>query len=178
MVSNPAYRHSIRFAFAPLLAALLCVACTSKAESVAGREKVAHCGATTPSSKSEAGLEQRSLCVDSGLKKHSFTVEMAITSQQQMQGMMFRTELADDKGMLFPFDDIRPASFWMKNTVIPLDIIFVRKDGTIANIAVNTVPYSTDPVPSDGPVAAVLELRGGLTLELGINAGDRVYWSD
>jgi uncharacterized membrane protein (UPF0127 family) len=95
-----------------------------------------------------------------------------------MQGLMFRTELADDKGMLFPFDDVRPASFWMKNTVIPLDIIFVRKDGTIANIAVNTVPYSTDPVPSDGPVAAVLELRGGLTLELGINAGDRVYWSD
>jgi uncharacterized membrane protein (UPF0127 family) len=94
-----------------------------------------------------------------------------------MQGLMFRTELADNRGMLFPFDDVRPASFWMKNTVIPLDIIFVREDGTIANIAVNTVPYSMDPVTSDGPVAAVLELRGGLTRELGINAGDRVRWA-
>ena len=168
----------MKLLFIPLLAALLCAGCTGTAESAAIADTIAGCGKTNAPSKSEAGLEQRSLCVVSGPTKHSFTVEMAITSQQQMQGMMFRTELADDKGMLFPFDDVRPASFWMKNTVIPLDIIFVRKDGTIANIAVNTVPYSTDPVPSDGPVAAVLELRGGLTLELGINAGDRVYWND
>jgi uncharacterized membrane protein (UPF0127 family) len=78
--------------------------------------------------------------------------------------------------MIFPFPQPRPASFWMKNTVISLDIIFVRSNGTIESIAENTVPYSTDPVVSGEPVAAVLELRGGLTAELGIAAGDKVAW--
>lgn len=90
---------------------------------------------------------------------------------------MFRTELADDKGMIFPFADARMAGFWMKNTVIPLDIIFIRADGKIENIAANTTPYSTDPVELTAPVAAVLELRGGLTAELGIKPGDSVHWT-
>ena len=68
------------------------------------------------------------------------------------------------------------ASFWMKNTLIPLDIIFVRPDGTIVNIAENTVPLSLEPVPSLEPVGAVLELAGGRTAELGIKAGDKVEW--
>lgn len=127
--------------------------------------------------QSEAGLEQTSLCVTSGKKSHAFTVEIAHTSLQQNRGLMFRTSLADNKGMIFPFPETRIASFWMKNTVIPLDIIFVRKDGTIENIAANTVPYSTDPVESTAPVAAVLELRGGLAAELGIKPGDTVRWT-
>lgn len=128
-------------------------------------------------SQSEAGLEQAQLCITSGAKVHGFTVEIARTTAQQARGLMFRTSLADDKGMVFPFPELRIASFWMKNTVIPLDIIFVREDGTIENIAANTTPYSTDPVVSTAPVAAVLELRGGLAAQLGIKPGDTVRWT-
>jgi uncharacterized protein len=125
---------------------------------------------------SEAGLDQVELCITSAGKSRTFTVEVAATSQEQAKGLMFRDKLADDRGMIFPFDQPRMASFWMKNTVIPLDIIFIRADGTIENIAENTIPYSTDQVTATGPVTAVLELRGGLTGELGIVAGDKVRW--
>jgi uncharacterized membrane protein (UPF0127 family) len=96
---------------------------------------------------------------------------------EQAKGLMFRTALADNAGMVFPFPEPRMASFWMKNTVIPLDIIFVRTNGTIESIAENTIPYSTIPVASGEPVGAVLELRGGLSAELGISAGDKVKWT-
>ncbi|QTD54956.1 DUF192 domain-containing protein [Parasphingorhabdus cellanae] len=125
---------------------------------------------------SEAGLRLIPLTVTSGTETHSFTVELAKTSQEQARGLMFRTELAPDRGMIFPFVQERMASFWMKNTVIPLDIIFVRSDGTIESIAANTTPYSLDPVRSGEPVAAVLELAGGRAAELGISAGDKVEW--
>jgi len=84
--------------------------------------------------------------------------------------------MADDHGMLFVFKVQQPVGFWMKNTLIPLDMIFIREDGTIANIAVNTVPLSLDVVPSAEPVAAVLEIAGGRSAELGIKAGDTVDW--
>ena len=105
-----------------------------------------------------------------------FTVEVAATPQQQEAGLMFRKELADDGGMLFPMDPPRTASFWMKNTLIPLDMLFIRTDGTIAFIGANTVPYSREPVSAGVPVAAVLELRGGRVAELGIKEGDLVQW--
>ncbi len=126
---------------------------------------------------STAGLQQVTLCVTSKDKTRAFTVEIAATSQQQAQGMMYRESMADDTGMIFPFDRPRPASFWMKNTLIPLDIIFVRENGTIESIAADTAPYSEEPVTSQGTVGSVLELRGGLTAELGIKAGDKVVWS-
>ncbi len=154
--------------------ALLASACTA-----ANGGSVAKASGCTPGEAREAsaaGLEQVVLCIESGSKTRSFVVEIARTSQQQAKGMMFRTELADNRGMIFPFVETRMASFWMKNTVIPLDIIFIRPDGRIENIAENTIPYSTDPVESTAPVAAVLELRGGLTSELGIAAGDSVRW--
>jgi hypothetical protein len=135
------------------------------------------CSAGEALATSDAGLEQTSLCIKSGSKTHAFTVEIARSSQQQARGLMFRTELPDSKGMIFPFGEERMASFWMKNTVIPLDIIFIRKDGKIENIAANTIPYSTDPVESTAPVSAVLELRGGLTAQLGIKPGDTVRWT-
>ena len=91
-------------------------------------------------------------------------------------GLMYRNRLAPDRGMIFPFDPPRDASFWMRNTLIPLDMIFVRADGSIANIAVNTVPYSEESVRSEGRVAAVLEIAGGRTAELGIKPGDKVEW--
>jgi uncharacterized membrane protein (UPF0127 family) len=94
---------------------------------------------------------------------------------------MYRTGLADDYGMLFwpypPDGPPRAASFWMKNTPSPLDILFIRPDGTIAHIAENTVPQSEVPVGSGEPVNAVLELRGGRALDLGIAEGDHVSWA-
>ena len=78
--------------------------------------------------------------------------------------------------MIFPFDTARVASFWMRNTLIPLDMIFVRADGTITNIAENTVPLSKEPVTSCEDVIAVLEIPGGRSAELGIKAGDKVEW--
>lgn len=142
-----------------------------------GSREAKGCAAGTALEASEAGLEQTRLCILSGTKTHAFIVEIARTSPQQARGLMFRTELADDKGMIFPFGEPRMASFWMKNTVIPLDIIFVRSDGKIENIAANTTPYSTDPVESTAAVSAVLELRGGLSAELGIKPGDTVRWT-
>ena len=89
---------------------------------------------------------------------------------------MHRQSLAPDRGMIFPYDPPQPVGFWMKNTLIPLDMIFIRPDGTIANIAANTVPLSLEMVPSVEPVAAVLEIAGGRSAELGIKAGDKVDW--
>jgi len=124
----------------------------------------------------QPGLEQVALTVTSGGKVHRFVVEVARTPEEQATGLMNRTSLAPDRGMVFPFDPPRDASFWMKNTLIPLDIIFVRGDGSIANIEANTVPLSLDPVMSAGPVRAVLEIAGGRAGELGIKAGDKADW--
>ena len=127
--------------------------------------------------RSPAGLEQVPLTITSSNKTHRFTVELAQTAEEQATGLMNRSSLGPDRGMVFPFDPPREASFWMKNTLIPLDMIFIRADGTIANIAANTVPLSLQPVFSDGTVAAVLEIAGGRSAELGIKAGDTVKWS-
>jgi len=126
--------------------------------------------------KSPAGLEQVPLTITSGGGLHRFTVEVASTSEQQAMGLMYRNKLSPDRGMVFPFDPPRDASFWMRNTLIPLDMIFIRADGSIANIEANTVPYSEEPVTSDGPVMAVLEIAGGRSAELGIKPGDKVEW--
>jgi uncharacterized membrane protein (UPF0127 family) len=90
---------------------------------------------------------------------------------------MFRTELADDEAMLFPSDQPGTRGFWMKNTPLPLDIIFIGLDGRISNIAAMTVPYSTETVFSEGPASAVFEIRGGLAEELGIVPGDRLEYT-
>jgi uncharacterized membrane protein (UPF0127 family) len=106
----------------------------------------------------------------------SFTVEMAVSEAEQARGLMYRTELAPDAGMLFPLAPPRMTAFWMRNTLIPLDMIFIRADGTIARIAANTVPYSLNPVSSGEPVAAVLEIAGGQAARAGIAEGDKVRW--
>lgn len=127
---------------------------------------------------SPAGLDLRPLTIRSGDRTHRFTVEVARTVEQQAQGLMFRESLAPNEGMIFPFSPPRPASFWMRNTLIPLDMIFIRADGTIARIAANTVPLSEDSVAVGEPVAAVLEIAGGRAAELGITEADRVTWQD
>ena len=126
--------------------------------------------------RSAAGLEQVPLTIRSGARTHRFTVEVARTPKEQEIGLMNRQSLAPDRGMIFPYDPPQPAAFWMKNTLIPLDMIFIRADGGIARIAANTVPLSLEPVPAGEPVAAVLEIAGGRSAELGIRAGDAVDW--
>ncbi|MEE9433153.1 MAG: DUF192 domain-containing protein [Sphingorhabdus sp.] len=158
------------------ICALSLAACTLPANGEGAAAASGNCAAGEAGGTSEAGLEQIALCIESDGEMHLFTAEVAKTIQQQARGLMFRTQLADDAGMLFPYDKPQTLSFWMKNTVIPLDIIFIRDDGSIESIAANTVPYSLEPVAAGAPVTAVLELRGGRTVELGIKAGDRVVW--
>ena len=105
---------------------------------------------------------------------HTFTVEIALTPEEQAKGLMFRRELSEGEGMLFDFHHEQPASFWMKNTYVSLDMIFIRGDGTILKIAENTVPLSEALVQSGGPVRAVLEVVAGTARKLGIVPGDRV----
>lgn len=116
------------------------------------------------------------LTIRSASATHRFTVEVAHTPEQQATGLMNRQSVAPDRGMIFPYDPPQDVGFWMKNTLVPLDMIFIRADGTIARIEANTVPLSLELVAAGEPVAAVLELAGGRAAELGIRAGDRVEW--
>ena len=112
--------------------------------------------------------------VASGEARHRFTVEIADDVQERSRGLMFRQSMAEDAGMLFIYPTERVASFWMKNTYIPLDMLFIASDGTILQIAPMTEPHSLVPVRSDAPVRAVLEINGGLSGTLGIEPGDTV----
>ena len=125
---------------------------------------------------SPAGLELAPLEIRSGNRTHRFTVEVARTFAQQERGLMFRKKVGPSEGMLFPFSPPQTATFWMKNTLIPLDMLFIRADGTIAFVAANTKPMSLDPVTAGEPVVAVLEIAGGRSLQLGIKDGDRASW--
>jgi uncharacterized membrane protein (UPF0127 family) len=103
-----------------------------------------------------------------------FSVEMATTEQERETGLMYRKELPDGKGMLFDFSPEQQVSMWMKNTYIPLDMIFIRADGRILRIAENTEPLSTKIIPSGGPAKGVLEVIAGTAKKYGIAPGDRV----
>jgi len=119
-------------------------------------------------------LQQLEIASKTGV--HIFGVEMAVTPEEQARGLMFRRELPDMQGMLFDFHREQPTSFWMKNTYIPLDMIFIRGDGRIQRIEENTVPLSEALVPANGPVTAraVLEVIAGTARKLGLAPGDRV----
>ncbi len=139
--------------------ALLVAAFTSPASS---------CGQTD-----DAGPQNR-LAIASGDDCLEFQVELALTPEQRSRGLMFRTELAEDEGMLFDFGAPRPVGMWMRNTYIPLDMLFIDGDGRITRIEANAEPLSERTISSGGPVRAVLELPGGTTEKLGIEPGDRV----
>jgi uncharacterized membrane protein (UPF0127 family) len=104
-----------------------------------------------------------------------FTVELASNFESQQHGLMNRRQLAPDGGMLFDFRRDASQSFWMKDTYLPLDMLFIRSDGTISSIVPNAVPLSTTPIRSAEPVRAVLEINGGKAIELGIASGDQVH---
>jgi uncharacterized protein len=109
--------------------------------------------------------------------RHTFTIELARTRSQMERGLMFREQLAADHGMLFLYDSDRAVAFWMKNTLIPLDLLFIGSDGTILQIAKRAVPLSTAVIAAQMPVRAVLEVNGGTADRLGIAVGDRVLYS-
>jgi len=117
-------------------------------------------------------LEPLTIVGQSG--RHQFSVEVARNDGDRAQGLMFRRSMPPDRGMLFDFERVQPISMWMQNTYIPLDMLFIRADGTIARVAENAEPLSTRAIPSGEPVLAVLELNAGTARRLGIKAGDRV----
>jgi uncharacterized membrane protein (UPF0127 family) len=109
-----------------------------------------------------------------GGREIKFDVDLALDDVHRSHGLMFRKKLGPYEGMLFDFFQEMPVSFWMKNTLIPLDMLFIAADGTIKHIAANAVPMSTDTIPSQFPVRAVLEINGGSAALLGIKPGDKV----
>ena len=115
------------------------------------------------------------LVIDASHGPVRFTVELAASSETQESGLMFRRTMAPDHGMLFDFHRPLYVSFWMKNTILPLDMVFILSDGTVTGVAANAVPYSTKAILSDQPVRAVLEINAGLGKALGIVPGSRVH---
>ena len=106
--------------------------------------------------------------------EHRSTVEVATTDAERGQGLMFRTAMAPDAGMLFDFKQVEPVAMWMKDTYLPLDMLFIARDGRIVHIAERTVPFSLATISSGEPVLAVLELNSGTASRLKIKPGDRV----
>ncbi len=122
----------------------------------------------------QTGLPVSDLVINTAAGPKKFRVELANTDASRSRGMMFRTQMAPDAGMLFDFFTEQPASFWMRNTLIPLDMIFIKADGTILNIHQRAIPHDETSVNSAGPVRAVLEVNGGTASRLGIKPGDKV----
>jgi uncharacterized protein len=116
--------------------------------------------------------EPLTIATQGGARK--FSVEVMRDDAGRSRGLMFRRHMASDHGMLFDFERTEPVTMWMKNTYLPLDMVFIRQDGTVARVAADTEPLSTAIIPSNGPVLAVLELNAGTAARLGIKPGDRV----
>jgi uncharacterized membrane protein (UPF0127 family) len=108
---------------------------------------------------------------------HPFNVELALTTQEQMTGLMNREKMPKNAGMLFFFGTEAERAFWMKNTLIPLDLIFIKSNGDILHIHKNAIPNDLTSMPSLGPAAGVLEINGGLSEKLNIQAGDKIIHS-
>lgn len=122
-----------------------------------------------------AALPVTNLSIDTAKGHPAFKVEVAGDHASQEQGLMFRKTMPANVGMLFDFHEPVLTSFWMKNTILPLDIIFIRPDGTVSSVAADAVPYSEASIPASEPVRAVLELNAGRAKALGIEPGDRVH---
>ncbi|MGB3448350.1 MAG: DUF192 domain-containing protein [Xanthobacteraceae bacterium] len=129
-------------------------------------------GIAATSGAHAAELQTLEIATKSGVQV--FSVEVATTEEEKRTGLMYRKELADGRGMLFDFSPEQEVSMWMKNTFIPLDMIFIRADGRILRIAENTVPQSTKIISSRGLAKGVLEVIGGTAKKYGIAPGDRV----
>ncbi len=146
-----------------LLAAALLAPIAVAAQSVPGK--------TGP--QPELPKEKLVIITSDGVK-HPFNVEMAISNEQQMTGLMFRPSVPADGGMLFDWGQSRDSAMWMKNTISSLDMLFINGDGTVRRIAENTTPRSLATISSGGPVRATLELAAGTAARLHIQVGDKV----
>ncbi len=131
--------------------------------------------AAAPGTALSAALPKSALVITTadGKEQH-FTVELASTDEERSEGLMYRTALAPDAGMLFDFKESETVAMWMENTYIPLDMLFIAEDGRIVRVAERTVPLSRTPISSGEPVLAVLELASGTAARLDIKPGDRV----
>jgi uncharacterized protein len=129
------------------------------------------------SPEAAAGIrpEPGTVIVQTDSKQHTFRIELAATPSTRSSGLMYRRKMPDRGGMLFDFVRDQQVVMWMKNTYIPLDMLFIGSDGRIVNIAHQTVPHSLEYIRSAGQVRAVLEINGGLARRMGINPGDRVW---
>ena len=139
---------------------------------------VAACGSVTPggAEQSQHGLPVEPLqIVTHDGHVHRFRVEIADNDATRERGLMFRKSLGPDVGMLFDFKTSQNVSFWMKNTLIPLDMVFIDQRGVVVNVAAKATPMSEANIPSGAPVVGVLEIRGGRAAELGIQRGDQVH---
>lgn len=116
-------------------------------------------------------FERGQVVIETPGGSHQFAVELAVTPDQRAQGLMFRRNLGGEEGMLFLYPTDRVATMWMKNTLIPLDMLFIAADGRVVRVAERTVPQSTETISSEKPVRAVLELNGGTAARLGIAVG-------
>ena len=119
-----------------------------------------------------AGLDTLEIATSSG--QHAFQIEIAANDASRERGLMDRRYMARDHGMLFEFDRDEPVSFWMKDTYIPLDMIFIAPSGVVTRIVANAEPLSERIIPSGGPCVAVLELNGGTAAAIGLKVGDKV----
>lgn len=126
----------------------------------------------------QAKMRQDKLTIEpsAGGPRHDFDIEVASSEQEKELGLMYRTTLGDGEGMLFPYPSERSISMWMHNTYIPLDMVFIRSDGTISRIEERAEPLSDRIISSGSSVAAVLELAGGAAARLGIKPGDKVRY--
>ncbi|MDP2357488.1 MAG: DUF192 domain-containing protein [Beijerinckiaceae bacterium] len=118
-------------------------------------------------------LEKLTVVTANG-QQHSFQVEVAKTDEQRARGLMFRKFMPQDRGMLFDFKTEQPVMMWMRNTYIPLDMVFIARDGRVINVAENTEPLSERTIASAAPAFAVLELNAGVARKIGLNSGDRI----
>jgi uncharacterized protein len=121
-----------------------------------------------------ATVKTEKLIIETARGEQVFKVEVVREEKDRNRGLMYRKRMADNRGMLFDYDPPQDVAFWMKNTYIPLDIIFVDATGKIITIAANTKPLSLDRIPSNGVARGVLEIKGGFAEKLGIKVGDRV----
>ena len=125
-------------------------------------------------SSARAQFKEDRLTLVTASGRHEITIEIAETAQQKSMGLMFRTSLAMNRGMLFPYGTPQEITMWMRNTYIPLDMVFIRADGTVHRIEVKAEPLNERIIASRGAVVAVLELAGGAAESLGLKAGDKV----
>jgi uncharacterized membrane protein (UPF0127 family) len=133
--------------------------------------------ATAPSPVPAMPAPKGEVTIDTASGPQRFTVELAITDGERQHGLMFREHLDDDAGMLFLFERQQPLSFWMKNTHIPLDMIFIDESGVVAGIVENADPMTTTSRKVDKPSRYVLEVNGGTSRKLGLTAGERVHFA-